>query len=231
MEIFTKTDKLSLLIHRNYHLLPVINRFGISLGIRDKSVEEICTEKNIDTPFFLAIVNTYHNEEYFPMNELLTFSLTDIIGYLRKTHEYYLQYVVPKLDDLISQMIASSNSDFKGLQMIDAFYKKYKMELFQHLDYEEKQVFPYVMELIINRKKTEEYTIRSFEQEHTNVDDKLNDLKSLIIKYITPDYDNNICNEFLITLFRFEKDLKDHARIEDKILLPLTIKIENQLEK
>lgn len=231
MEIFRKNDKLSHLIHRNYHLLPVMNRFGISLGIRDKSVEEICIEKNIDTHFFLAIVNTYHNEEYFPMNELLTFSLTDIICYLRKTHEYYLQYVVPKLDDLISQMIASSKSDFKGLQMIDAFYRKYKKELFQHLDYEEKQVFPYVIELMKSRKKTEGYTIRSFEKEHTNVDDKLNDLKNLIIKYITPDYDNNICNEFLINLFRFEKDLKDHARIEDKILLPLTIKIENQLEK
>jgi regulator of cell morphogenesis and NO signaling len=63
------------------------------------------------------------------------------------------------------------------------------------------------------------------------VDEKLNDLKNLIIKYISPDYDENICNDFLITLSLFEKDLEDHARIEDKIMMPMTIEIEKKLGK
>lgn len=229
MEIFNKDHKLYYLIDQNYHLLPVLNRFGIKLGVKDKTVENICKEKNINTGFFLAIMNTYNYEEYFPENELLSFSPLEIIDYLRKTHEYYLQYVVPKLDQLLSRIIASSKSDFKGLQMVDAFYKKYKRELFQHIGYEEENVFPYVVELVKNHKTNPSYTIQSFEKEHTNVDEKLNDLKNLIIKYIPPDYDENICNEFLITLFRFEKDIKDHARVEDKILLPLTIDIEKKV--
>ncbi|WP_372947030.1 hemerythrin domain-containing protein [Mariniphaga sp.] len=229
MEIFKKTDKLSYLIHRNYHLLPVLNRFGIKLGIKDKTVEEICRERKISTGFFLAIVNTYHNEEYFPREELLSFSPLEITHYLRKTHQYYFQYIVPKLDDLLEKLIASSHHDFKGLQMVDVFYKKYKKELTQHIDYEEERVFPYVINLVKNHKLDPKYTIRSFEQEHSNVDEKLNDLKNLIIKYVSPDYDENICNDFLITLSLFEKDLEDHARIEDKILMPMTIEIENKL--
>src|SRR5690606_25930702 len=96
-------------------------------------------------------------------------------------------------------------------------------------DYEEERVFPYVINLVKNHKIDPKYTIRSFEQEHSNVDEKLNDLKNLIIKYIAPDYDENICNDFLITLSLFEKDLEDHARIEDKILMPMVIEIENKL--
>ena len=229
MEIFTKTHKVARLISHNYHLLPVFNRFNIKLGLKDKTVEDICNEKDINPEFFLAIVNTYHNEDYFPEKELLSFSPPEIVGYLKKTHKYYIDYVLPKLDSLLEQLIKSSSSISKDLQMVDVFYKKYKKELTLHINDEEERVFPYVIQLAETHQKQAGYTIRSFEKEHTNVDEKLNDLKNLIIKYVTPDYDENTCNEFLITLYRFEKDIKDHARIEDKILLPITLDIEKKL--
>jgi regulator of cell morphogenesis and NO signaling len=229
MEIFSKNHKVAKLISHNYHLLPVLNRFEIKLGLKDKTVEEICIEKNISTDFFLAIVNTYHNEDYFPEDELLSFSPLEIISYLRKTHQYYIEYVLPKLDSLLKQLIQSSSSISKDLQMVDVFYKKYKQELTLHINDEEERVFPYVRNLAETGEKPNNYSIHSFEKEHTNVDEKLNDLKNLVIKYIKPDYDENICNEFLITLFRFENDIKDHARIEDKILLPITIDLEEKI--
>ncbi|MFW6259494.1 MAG: hemerythrin domain-containing protein [Tangfeifania sp.] len=229
MEIFTRNHKVAQLISHNYHLLPVLNRFGIKPGLKDKTVEDICIAENINPEFFLAIVNTYHNENYFPENELLSFSPLEIVSYLKKTHKYYTGYVLPKLDLLLEQLIKSSSSISKDLQMVDVFYKKYKKELTLHINDEEDRVFPYIIQLAETHQKQAGYTIRFFEKEHTNVDEKLNDLKNLIIKYVTPDYDENICNEFLITLYRFEKDIKDHARIEDKIMLPITLEIEKKL--
>ena len=115
--------------------------------------------------------------------------------------------------------------------MVKQFYKKYTEELRDHIDYEEKTVFPYIEKMIINQNAEGNYSITSFEKEHTNVDEKLNDLKNLIIKYLSPDYDQNLCNEFLITLFRFEKDIYDHARIENVILLFQASAIEKKLRK
>jgi len=60
----------------------------------------------------------------------------------------------------------------------------------------------------------------SFEKEHGNMEDKLNDLRSLLVKYLDPNYDDNDFNEFMISLFQFEKDVIDHSRIEDHILVP-----------
>jgi regulator of cell morphogenesis and NO signaling len=231
MEIFTKNHKAYRLIHQNYNLLPVLNRFGIQLGLKDKTVETVCRERNINTDFFLAIVNTFSNEAYFPQEELLSFSPLEIIEYLKRTHRYYLNYVLPKLDSQMEQLINSRTSENQGLQMVSQFYKKYKEELDEHIDYEEKTVFPYIEKMIINNKAEGDYTVTSFEKEHTNVDEKLNDLKNLVIKYITPDYNENLCNEFLISLFRFERDIYDHARIEDVILLDLAADIENKLRK
>lgn len=229
MNRFTKENNLMHLIETNYNLLPVINRFGINLGNRDKTLSQICKSLNVNIDFFLAIVNTYHNVDYFPEQELKGFSPLVIIEYLKKTHSYYINYTLPKLDTLLKQLIESNKTEIQQLNIIEKFYRKNTTELLLHLKEEEEVVFPYVYRLIKNRSRDSNYNIRSFEKEHSHVDVQLNDLKNLIIKYTEPVYDNNICNEFLRTLFRFEKDINDHARIEDKILIPQVIVIENTL--
>lgn len=229
MDSFRKSNKIIDLIEVNYHLLPVINRFGIYLGNKDKSLEKICLDQNINIDFLLAILNTFHNEEYFPETELKSFSPILIIEYLKKTHQHYIEHVLPTLESLIKQLIESNKTEVHQLDIIAQFYIKYKEELLLHFNEEEQEVFPYITNLVESRKVSTHYNIHSFEKEHSNVDVKLNDLKNLIIKYIEPVYDNNVCNEFLIALFRFEKDINDHARIEDKILVPQVIELEKRL--
>ena len=41
--------------------------------------------------------------------------------------------------------------------------------------------------------------------------------------------DELICNELLIEIFRFEKDILDHSRIEDNILIPQIRQIQNRV--
>ena len=231
MQIFTATHKLSYLVRADFSLLPVINRFGIRLGIKDKTISQVCDENEISTDFFLAIINTYHNPEYFPEKEFLSFSPLLIVDYLRKTHKYYVDYIFPKIEDLLEKLIASGSNGGDELKMIKSFYLKYKEEFIIHINEEEEEVFPYVQQLI-NSGGTlrSEYSMQSFEKEHTNVDDKLNDLENLIIKYLEPTYDDNICNEFLVLLSNFEKDSKDHARIEDNILMAQILEIEKRVQ-
>jgi len=236
MKIFTAQDDLSWIIQQNYLLLPVINRFGLSLGFGDKKVIEICDETGISSDFFLAIINTFHNPDYFPEEALLSFSPLMIIDYLQNTHAYYLEYSVPRIDNLLNKLLGDCTDHCKELNMIESFYKKYNEELLIHIRNEDEKIFPYVRNLHQyaenkqnNQDKLEKYSIRQFEKEHTSVDEKLNDLKNLILKYLKPAYDQNNCNEFLFALFQFEQDLKDHARIEDKILVPKVLELEKQM--
>ncbi len=231
MQKFNKRNKIIDLVDANYHLLPVINRFGINLGNKDRTLERICKDHNVDIDFFLVIINTFHDADYFPEAELKSFSPLLIIDYLKKTHQHYLTYVLPKLDHLLSELIAGNRSEIHQLDVIVQFYEKYKKELLMHIQEEEKEVFPFVSAMVSLKKKLPSYSIHTFEEEHSNVDIKLNDLKSLIVKYVEPVYDNNICNEFLISLLRFENDIKNHARIEDKVLIPQVIEIERQMNE
>ena len=98
---FNKTDKIVHLIQTNYHLLPIFHRFGFRLGFGNKSVVQICEETDINADFFLSIVNTFHNKNYFPKERLLSFSPLLIIDYLKKTHQYYKKYSLPKIESIL----------------------------------------------------------------------------------------------------------------------------------
>ena len=236
MDLFDKNTRMTDLVHRNYLLLPVLNRFGIRLGFQDKTISDICMEKGIDMNFFLAIINAFHDHEYFPEHELQSFSSNLIVDYLRKSHLDFKKTNLPKIEALLNRLVENSKSH--DLKVIQSFYNKYKKELLEHILDEEENAFPYVLELQeaydlkINplSKNIVEYSIQSFEKEHTNVDEKLFDLKNIVIKYLEPNYNDKDCNEFLFELFQFDRDLKDHARIEDKILVPKVMEIEKELK-
>lgn len=238
MALFNAEDKLSKLIHSNHFLLPVLNRFGIRLGFKDKTVSDICKELEINENFLLTIVNTYTNQNYFPESELLTFSPLLLVDYLRKTHKYYFDYLFPEVENRLNKLLAScKGDDCSDLELIKTFYNKYKEELSNHIQEEESTVFPYIIQVTKSYESNSElpselldYNIQSFEQEHTQVDQKIYDLKNIVLKYLKPTYNDNYCNEFLFAIFHFEKDLLDHARIEDKILVRKVVEIEKALK-
>jgi len=214
MNLFDKNTKMTDLVHRNYLLLPVLNRFGIRLGFQGKTIDDICRQEN----------------------ELQSFSSILIVDYLRKSHSEFRKVSLPKIESLLNKFVKNSKSD--DLKIIQSFYIKYKEEFLEHIMEEDENVFPYALELQKAYdlktqpipKKLLDYSIHSFEKEHSNLDEKLFDLKNIIIKYLEPNYNDKDCNEFLFELFQFERDLKDHARIEDKILTQKVMGIENELK-
>lgn len=235
--MFTLTQKLSDIIHHDHRLLPILNRFGIRLGFGDQSVDEVCKSNNINAEFLIEIVNTYHDPDYFPRERFLDFPLPLIVEYLKKTHQYYYTFYIPEIEKQLNELIASAPEQ-NNLSLLTRFYLKFKQELHEHLQYEDKFTFPYVLELHklhLQGKQVadlESLTVKSiveFEETHSDVDSKLMDLKNIIIKYLNASYDDNKCNTLVTTIFNFEDDLRDHSRIEDKIMVPKVLRIEKIL--
>ncbi len=208
--------------------LPIITRFGIELGSNDKTITELCEELNIDLHFFLLILNLYTNPFYFPKKELQKISPKLVVDYLWKTHKEYEFHTLPKLEHLLEIFIKNTRSK-KSINLISNLYQAYKKELLIHFRGEEENVFKYVYRLVENTKieKNKINESRYFE-EHADVEEKLSDLKILIIKYLPVDYDIQSCNEFLSALYDFERDIKEHERIENLILFPQIIALEKK---
>ncbi len=239
MTLIFPTTKLADAIHEYYLLIPVINRFGIRLGFGDDSIQTICEKHGVDVDFFTAILNTFAHEHYFSEVKLKSFSITQIVDYLRKTHKYYIDVAIGTIESQIEALSNSSQST-KHAKIIKQFFAEYKNELLAHLEREDKNTFPYIERLLEIQKSENSkelyaqlpkaYSMKVFEQEHGNVDEKLYDLKNILIKYFPADYTQNLGNSIVFELFRLEKDLKDHTRLEDKILTPKVKELEQQLK-
>ncbi len=228
--LLEKDMKLADVIHHDYNLVPVINRFGILLGFGDSSIEKICKSKNINVSFFLTILNAFHDPQYLDKRYLQTFSCKLLVDYLRKTHNYYLEQKIPEIECLIGEMGSEMISDSRSHKILQQFFSHYKEELEKHIEREENNVYPYVLELenaIKNETVSESlltkinnYPIASYEDEHDNVEEKLTDLKNILIKYLSPSLDQKNRFKLLKELNVLEKDLNDHSSIEDFILVP-----------
>ena len=238
--IITPTTKLADALHENILLLPVLNRFDIHLGFGNKTVEQVCLEHHINVQFFLEIVNSFLDTEYFPKSGLKTFPIRLIIDYIIRSHTYYIKFKFPQIKNMISKLIENANlENKKSYELIQNFFNEYADEFVEHTDKEEKDVHPYVLTIdeayqkkeitkeIISRVKKD--SIKHYVDDHDNVEDKLFDLKNLIIKYLPPANDYTLSNAILYELFRLERDLNDHARIEDKVLVPKVQLLEKQI--
>jgi regulator of cell morphogenesis and NO signaling len=212
------------LVLTNSRLLYVLPYFEISLGFGEKTVKQVCNEKNISVPLFLLVCNIYSFDDYCPDTKDLTqIPVGGIIKYLQNSHKDYLEVRMPQIINNILDLVRVCN--LKNGNILNSFCEKYKQEVITHLKYEDEIAFPYIIQLL-NGVKTGNYKIKEYESNHSDIDAALNDLKNIIIKYFPQDCSMEKCRDILFNLFMFEYDLSKHTLLEDKILISLVEHIE-----
>ena len=197
-------------------IIPVINRFGISLGVSDMTVECICKRNNLETDFFLSILNTYINEDYFPEKAFESFHISTLVKYLRKTNNYYLRYHLPTLDRHFNLLIERSGSD-NNLNLMMSFFKELKHDIENRITFDTEQWFPSIKNIT---QHTNHQAI-TIPEDSCMIEDKLNDLKNMFIRHLSGDYDENLCYAVISSIIAIENDIKQNNRIRDRIVIRL----------
>lgn len=220
---YTRFDILRDIIEDNVRLLVVLNRFGISLGFGDRSVENVCTENGVDTDTFLAVINFISGKKW----DSQQVSLLSLIGYLRKSHSRFTDYILPFIKKtLIDGLHEAENPEIAIV--ILKFYDDYIEEVKKHMDYEDSVIFRYIEELL-NGVISDKFKITDFSLGHDHMAAKLEDLKNLFI-YKYKQKNNETINTALIHLMLCGKDLIQHCEIENNLLFPQVERLEHKLK-
>ncbi len=231
--VVSASMKMADIIMADQRAMQLMPRFGIDLGFGDKTIKEICRERSIDPDFFLLMVNIFLNPHYFPNKKLKSVDVELLLLYLANAHEYYIGEKIPRLCSLVEQFLKVLNHPAKI--QLQTFFNEYIREVLEHIEYEEKVAFPYIKKLLLQEENPEsnfqEYTILEFDERHDNIEEKLSDLKNLLIKYFPPSNDRYLRIDILNELFDLEQDLINHARLEDKVLIPIVQEIEKDILK
>lgn len=232
MKTFVSVDsKLSDIIVDEPAVVTVLNRFGIRLGVGDSNIAKICNCKNIDRDFFVAIINTYLHEDYFPERIMASFGAKEIINYLRMTNVYYERFQIPNIERHFHFLISKTDDGENNLGLILTFFNEVKGELLKRIADDNSRWFPEVLALEHNTDGCATDTgVEQFDEGNDTIEDKIDDLINMFIIHLKGDFDNNLAYAVLTALVNLKKDIRQNNRIRNRILRPLAAALARQSE-
>lgn len=222
----TAQTRAAEIILSHVEMANVFSRFSINLGFGEDTLEELALKNGIDSFALLAIlkVSLGDNADIPPLTRV---SIVSVLHYLKMSHKCFKEEKIPHLKDSI--VLLEQNLSEKYGAMLSTFFDSYIDDVNEHFDFEEHKVFPYI-ERLLSGIPTKGFTIKSFTAHHTDIEQKLHDLKSILVKYLPVKGFNSLCVNVLLLLVELEQELMSHSIIEDMLLTPAVGMLEKELK-
>lgn len=205
------------LIESDYRLLSVLSRLDIHLGFGDITVEDACRKYGLSTELFLMICSVYSFDEYEPVADSLSGDdVRRIIRYLRLSHAYYMNVQLPK----IQQGVVALAGDCNDIQekVLVKFFEELVAELDNHFEAEERMFSD--IESRIADPSAGSCAMPETDSVHDDIGDKIDDVKSIVIKYLPETCPTELRLDVLAEVYRLREDIRKHILIESKLLAP-----------
>ena len=234
-------NTLKELVEQNRIYQLISDKLDVAPEQQNKTVEEICIALSFNPELMELVLTSYDDKNSISHKELNFYSISEILSYLQLTHRYYMNKKLPEIEQSVSHLYNQYSHSHQLLLVLSMFFMDYKKKLEAHIKYEEELLFPYIHKLISLDKgastSTEilrtlnEYSTKKFIENHTDVEEDLQEVRKYIIKYSREEATPLPYNVFLTQLHYFEIDLCKHAMIEDNVLIPKVIELEATLLK
>lgn len=202
----------------------------------NRSIEEACDKKGIDSNVLIAELESVLNTSTNQSIDYKSWPLDLLAEYIEKKHHRYVEEKIPVLRQFLDKLCRVHGERHPELFKINELFTTSAGELASHMKKEELILFPFVKKMVkatINHETiqspqfgTVESPINTMMQEHDNEGARFREIAELSNNY-TPPADG--CNTYKVTyamLEEFEKDLHLHIHLENNILFPEAIKLE-----
>lgn len=215
---FSPDMKLFELVELSPSLLSIFSRLNIRLPFGDISVSEMCEREGHSVELFLMLASMHTDTAFRPAKEnLKPEMLKEVIKYLRASHRYYAKHMLPHTSAHLEKILLHCGDLFRNT--LRRFYDDYTKYIVDHFEEEERNIFS-----IIDSCRDEEYkdcTCSLFDMPHADIDDRSNDIASLIFKNLPEEAPTALRCTMLEHIYALRDDLRRHSNVEMYLLRPL----------
>ncbi len=224
----------------DYRKAEVFRKFGLDFCCNGgRTLKEACSQKGIDVG---AVEAALSEVDRLPAGRhQLDFSSWDLdflADYIVNTHHKYVRSSLPLLDELSQKVARVHGRAHPEVIQIAHHYAAVAKELSDHMVKEESVLFPYIKQLTNANKNgtalarpgfgTIANPIRMMEEEHDSAGDHSRRIRELSSDFTLPE---DACASYRLLfgkLEEFEGDLFEHIHLENNILFPKSIKMEEE---
>jgi regulator of cell morphogenesis and NO signaling len=218
--------KLFELIDAHPSVVSIFSRLDISLPFGDMSLAEMCSRDRRDVELFMTLCKMHIDPAYRPNISCFdSNAIEDVVGYLRASHRYYTHYLLPHVSRHLDEIL--SHCDTLSQRVLRNFYDEYMRYILEHFEEEERNIFT-----VVDSKRS--YTTCDcsiMERPHGDIDDRTNDMASLIIKSLPERVPTPLRCAMLKDIYVLRDDMRTHTNIETHLLRPLVERLTNNNEQ
>lgn len=234
-----KNMTLSEIAIENLNYTEIFEKYGLDFCCNGNvNYSEACKNKGIDENKLadeLNGVSKMKNEK----ENYDKWKLDFLVDYIINNHHHYIVESVPKINEHLKKIVVKHSDNHPELAEITKSFSVVSKELQLHMVKEEKILFPYIKHMVlvhIGKAKNEapyfgkvENPIRMMEEEHIIAGDIFKKIRELSINYNIPDDACVTFNMTMVELKEFEEDLHKHIHLENNILFPKSIIMEEEI--
>lgn len=236
-----KDKSIAQLVDENYVHAYVLFYFGIRFNEHPEfTLEEACKKKGLKLD---QVIRELENPSHVMETDLplMSYPIDLIIEYLKHSHFLFIKHKLPYIAKLVDGFHAQ-HPDYTAVERdLKIVFPLFVEDFIHHIYQEEDTLFKYIKALERASKGKyiptrlyyliEKHSVQKFAMEHEVHDDEM-----LGIRKITKDY--HLTNDAPLhvkviynELKEFEKTLITHARIENEILFPKAMALENKVKQ
>lgn len=220
---------------------PAVTRVFEKLGIDyccggGKILEQACREANLPVNQVLNSLETARAQPSPEGRDWRAEPLSDLIAHIRDTHHRYTREEIARLGALLGKVCPVHGENHPELLRVRAAFNGLAQELTTHMLKEEMVLFPYIVRLEEAVTAHEpvmpppfgsvQNPVAMMLREHNNAGEALREMSRLSNGYTSPP-DACISYQTLYqALAEFEADLHQHIHLENNILFPRAIEME-----
>jgi len=229
------------LVSENFRTAEVFEKFGIDFCCKgNRPLKQACDEKNLN---YETVKNELENANSTSNSDNNKYDLWDLdylAQYIVNNHHKYVLKAIPVISEHLSRVVNAHSKHHPYIKEVAALFSEVQNELLQHMQKEEKVLFPIVNKLAAIKREGKSAELGNFsikmpiavmEREHENAGSALERIRTITNNFTLPE---DACTTFAVTykeLDEFEKDLHKHVFLENSILFPKAIELENELTK
>lgn len=200
------------------------------------TVSEACANSNCDVDQVVQELETLTKQTGSAAHDFDSWNIGFLADYIENTHHQFVKKAIPQILPLAAKVAEVHGDNHVEVIRIHVLFQDLADELLSHLQKEEMILFPYIKKLVAEDAagKCSDPScfgsigspIAVMESEHENAGEILKEMFRISDGYTAPE---DACNTFRVLygkLKEFEDDLHRHIHLENNILFPKAIEME-----
>jgi regulator of cell morphogenesis and NO signaling len=201
-----------------------------------KPLAEVCEERSLNVGAVLAAIADAEETHQPAARDWATAPLEALCRHIVDVHHAYVRQELPRLLQLAQKVVTRHGDSHPELGRIQQLVESLREELLQHLDKEEMILFPYITNLERSLANCGPRSLGCFGSvrnpiqvmmtEHDAAGEALAEIRELSQNFTPPEGACPTYRGFYAALSDFERDLHHHVHLENNILFPRAIELE-----